>query len=765
MRDTSSTSGAWSKSFATHLRWIRRHRLAWLALAGGISVFATDQRSIVAGLIAWLMIALMFGASRGLALVGCGITLTCSWLHHARMEKLAEDQRRVEGGVWMDFRAQVIESPRLDEDAWRCLAKVTQNSRWSGRSERLFLYGRGSAPQWGQIIEAHGRWEPIAPPRNEGEFDRAAHMRRLGVMAECSIAQWQPLAQPHTFWRWTAATQHSFERAITRGLETGSDEAKVILAMVMGKQPAYDDDVVEPFRQTGTLHLFSVSGQHVNLVALILWGVLRICRIPRRTAIFLLIPAIFCYAWVTGASPPAVRAAWMAALFLAAFLAQRKADLTASLAVVFLTALFIDSNLLFLPGVQLSYGIVAIISIGLSLSHDLLERMSWNDDYLPRELQTSWQTRCGEIWQRFLQSLVISTSAFIGSTPLTISYFSLITPVSILTNLALTPLVAGLLGLSLFAAVIAPFSQEAAEKSNQLNARVARACIRCSRFFSDLPGAHATITTHKPTRDTIRIYDLPRGGGAALIQADGSDALLDTGNAQAFRRIVLPSLRYFGSQPYTLFLSHPEAAHMGGATLALKQLPLRQIISPVALAKTPSFRSLTQEADFDSVPIYHGQADVRITQNKNVFWENVLSTDPWDIHRIADDRHAIHLLHFHGFRLLFLHDAGAMDLAALSRRLPDLRCDVMIMGRHSLHPVVLGDAIKMFTPAAIIATHADFPESERIPDAWLRRVEKTGISIFHQGHTGMVTLEITPDGSLSVEGFLNHARCLLPSHR
>jgi ComEC/Rec2-related protein len=712
-----------------------------------------------------LLIALMFGASRGLALIGCGIALTCAALHHHRTECLAEIKRSVDSGVWMEFRAQVAEIPRAGQDTWRCLARVTENSRWPGREQRLFLYGRGSPPQWGQIIQAQGRWEPVPPPRNEGEFDRAAHMRRLSVMAECTITQWQPVAAPHAFWRWIAAAKKSFEQSITRGVEIDSDEAKIILAMVMGKQPAYDDDVVEPFRQTGTLHLFSVSGQHVNLVALILWGALRLCRVPRRTAIFLLIPAIFGYAWLTGASPPAVRAAWMAALFLSAFLLQRKADLMSALAVVFLTALLIDSNLLFLPGVQLSYGIVAIIGMGLSLSRKFLERFPWNDDYLPRELQTPWQTRCGDCWQRFLQSLVISTSAFLGSSPLTICYFSLVTPVSILTNLILTPLVAGLLGLALCAAAIAPFSHAVAEKSNRLNARVARTCLRCSRLFAEIPGAHAMISSHKPARDTIRIYDLPRGGGAALIQTHASDVLLDTGNEQAFRRIVLPSLRYFGSQPDTLLLSHPEAAHIGGARMALMQLPIRQIVSPIARAKTPSFRSLHQRAMNCAVPIYLAQVDVSLSQNKDVSWQIVHGTDPWDIHRIADDRHVIHLLHFHGFRLLFLHDASAKDLADLSRRLPSLRCDVMIIGRHSLHPVVVGDAVKMFAPSAVIATHAAFPESERIPELWFESIEKSGATLFHQGQTGMVEMAITSEGSLHIEGFLNSAQCTLAPHR
>ena len=761
MPDTNSTNGEWHKPFATSLRWIQRHRLVWFALCSGVAVVTTDQRSVVA-FVVWLFLMLwMYRASRSGALIGFAISLACSGFHHLRLEHLDTVKRSIDGGVWMQFHAQILESPRISDGSWRGIVRVTENSRWPERSDRLYVYGRGTAPPLGQIIQAEGRWEPVAQPRNAGEFNRAAHMRRMGVMAECTIHAWQAVGKPSAFWRGTSAAKSSFRDSIIRGLDAKSDEAKVILAMVMGQQPDYDDDVVEPFRQTGTLHLFSVSGQHVNLVAFILWLFLRFCLVPRRWAIVVLIPAVFGYAWLTGASPPAVRAAWMAAVFLSAFLLQRKSHPMTALAAVLITALLINGNLLFLAGVQLSYGIVAVISIGLSLGSRFVERCAWNDDYLPRELQTPWQSRCGEYWQRFLQSVVISTSACIGSSPLTVFYFSLITPISIVTNLALTPIVTVLLGLALLSAATAPVSQDMSEKCNHLNAWVAHQCIRCSNFFAQIPGSHAMLSQHQPSRDTIYIYDLPRGGGAALIQCQDADMLLDTGNARAFRSTVLPSLRYFGSQPDTLLLSHPEAAHIGGSRSALQQLSIQQIISPVAAAKAPSFRALVQEAQSQKIPLYQIVTGVTIPQSKNVFWEAVSVTDPYDIHPIADDRQTLHLLHFHGFRLLFLHDASAWDIANLAKSHPSLPCDVLLLGRHSLHPLVLDDTMKMFSPAAIIATHADFPEAEKVPVEWIDSARVNGTYFFHQGQTGMVTLVIDDDENLKIRGFLNHATCVI----
>lgn len=765
MPATNSTSGAWSNSRAVFLRWIERHRLPCLAFSCCCAVFAVDAVSLVWGALWVFLLASLFFACGRFAIAGALLTLLCAGLHYQRIEELESQRAGLSNGVWMDFRAQIIETPKSGQQSWQCKAAVVHSLPSSGSGQTILLSGTGNVPALGQVIQAQGRWEPIAAPRNEGEFHRAAHMKRLGIVAECLVRDWQEHAPASGFWRATAAARNGFQRSITQGLDPQSDEVKVILAMVMGQQPLSQDPVLEPFRQTGTLHLFSVSGQHVNLVAMILWLVLQRCRVPRRHAILLLIPAIFGYAWLTGASPPAIRAAWMAAVFLSAFLLQRRADLMQALAVVAIVGLLLDSNLLFLAGVQLSYGIVAVISIGLTLCQKPVEKFAWNDSYLPRELYTPWQTRFGEAWQKLLQSLVISTSACIGSAPLTIRYFSMVTPVSIITNLALTPLVAALLGLALFSAAASTVSTPLSIASNRLNHWVARSCIHCSALFSRVPGGHAMVSQHAPKRDAIRIYDLPRGGAAVLVQCRHADVLLDCGNERAFRSMVLPSLQHFGSQPDTLFLSHPEAAHIGGGIPATQHLPLRQIISPVPTAKTPSFRALQKKASAQNIPLYCGREGARLPQDRDVIWEILQMPEPQDPREIADNRCAIYLLHFHGYRLLFLNDASAVFVSQLLTDHPDLSCDVIVIGRHSLHPPSLHDLLEKTQPAAVIATHADFPESEKIPIAWADETEARGITFFHQGKTGMVSLMLQQDQSLLLRGYLDESQLILPARK
>lgn len=758
MRIISYKAGSWRRWAHSTGTWIRRHRLPWLAAFCTSCVWATDSQSIAAfiGLTSLLIVA--FALPRVFVAVALVLGGWCAILHWQSLNQLATERSIVASTQWTSFEARIEKITPSLHGSWKAEALLASSPHPTS-IQKIVLLGRSAAPQLGETISTSGRWEPIPGPRNEGEFDRRAHLARHGIVAQCRVSAWQTIQPPNLGWKLTARARQGFEKALVAGLDPASEEAKVIHAMVLGKQPIAGDAVVEPFRQTGTLHLFSVSGQHVNLVAVILWLGLRWLRIPRRHAVFFLIPAIFSYAWITGASAPAMRAAWMASLFLAAFVFQRKSDLMQALSLVIIAALLIDSQMLFLPGVQLSYGIVAVISIGLSLSRHLLDRFSWNDPYVPRELLTPWQLRCENGWHGLLQSIFISCSAFVGSSFLTVAYFSMITPISILANLLLTPLVAALLALSLLASALSPLSTTAASWCNQCNRWVARSCLVVTQQCASIPGSHWVISMHRTREDTLRIFDLPRGGSAISIQGKKADALLDCGNARSFSSIVLPSLRHFGQQPQALLLSNPTAGHSGGASQVLEQFSLQQIVAPPPAARTPSLRKLMSAAVTKNVPCTIATPGTRILLSPGIAVAPGLVPHPQDIPARADEQNVIYEMDFHGYRLVFVQDASALMLQDGIDAQKIAHCDVLILGRNRIHSPTLVDLIIAYRPRAIVASHADFPLSESIPEDWQAIARRRNVVLFHQGQTGMVTARLAADGSLTLHSFLTEQTC------
>lgn len=745
--------GALPKWRTLALSSCQRHRLLWLAFFCCSCIHFVDTPNFFSTLLLVIALIGLIVQSIPFLLLSLTVSLIASIGHYQRCREIADNKNKISQTAWVDFHAFVNESPRLLMGSWVCRAKIVSAQPDLG-IRRVLLYGRGAPPHLGETLSSRARWEPIPTPRNEGEFDRSRYLARLGIVTQCRLFSWQSMHPPNRWWKWTAEVRQGFENTLTKGLEPDCDEAKVILAMVMGKSPMHQDPVVEPFRQTGTLHLFSVSGQHVNLVAVILWFALRLVRVPRRHAVLILIPAIFGYAWLTGASAPSMRAAWMASIFLAAFFWQRKSSLMHALSIVLIAALLIDSNLLFLPGVQLSYGIVAVIAVGLAISHSLLDRFPWNDRYLPRELYSNHQVRLSNAWQRLIQSLVISLSAFFGSSLLTIPYFSLITPISVIANLVLTPMVAALLALSLTATSLSFVSSSAVQRCNQLNQWVAHCCLKTTQFFAQIPGAYWSVSFYRPNADTLRVFDLPRGGGAISVQSKHSEFLIDCGNQRAFSSIVLPSLQHFGSSPSHLYLSNPMAPHCGGTNEALTHLSLEKIIVPNTSSRTSSYRRLNRAVAQSKAVIVPSSPWHDLSNKDRVhcrpFVDSKATSDTlWSV-----DQSVIYLVDFHGFQILCWQDASASMLESFLRAQPTFRCDVLILGRHPRHPPTLIDLIQAFEPKAIIASHDDFPEWEMIPDDWPDIAKKHQISLFHQGQTGMVTLRLQDDQSLLLSAFL-----------
>lgn len=757
MLATNSTSGAYCKIRDSAARFVARHRLPLATLCCGAALVWIDQHSTAAAVIGLLFLACTLLHGRRYFLVVLALSLIAAGLHQLRLHHEATLQAEVAERRLIDVQGLLLSAPEATRRGWTAQLRVETSTMPALVHQKIMIFGHGSTPEIGKRLTASGKLEPIPGPRNEGEFDRADWMRRSGFVADFLVSDIAIDPRPaDSLLRRTESTRVAFRHAITQGLPAEDDAAKVIRAMVLGEQPPYNDPLLQPFRNSGTLHLFSVSGQHVNLVAILLWLLLRFLRVPRRAAITLLIPAIFGYAWMTGASAPAIRAAWMAAVFLSAFYFQRKPHLMNALAIVMTAAMFWNGHLLFLAGVQLSYGVVAAISIGLSLSARRIHALTLQDSYLPRDLYHAWQIRTDAWWRSMWQALCISTAACIGSAPLTMKHFGMITPISIIANIALTPLVALLLGLSLLSAALAPISSTASCFCNRLNAHVARGCIIVSDTFAKLPGSHAAVSWHRPDQDGIRIFDIPRGGAAVLVQSRQADVLLDTADKRNFEKIVMPCLRYFGAKPDSLWLSHPESAHLGGSSIAIQHFPIKQIIAPVARARSSSFRTMLSQATTQHLPVYVAQSGKQLAISDDISWEILSHPEPNDHYSSADDRVAIYLLHFHGYRLLFLNDSGPAAWNQLVKHHPNLQCDVVVCGRHRLYAPIDSGFLKQWKTRAVVATHAEFPIEEALDPAWQNHLRDNNITLFHQGQTGMVHITLDEHGALHLSAWLNH---------
>ncbi|KAB2639064.1 MAG: DUF4131 domain-containing protein [Verrucomicrobia bacterium] len=732
---------------------------AALATAGCI---ALGDRSLVAGCLAAGVfggLGICFGNwRRGLAWALCCILALgiFAWRNHRRDAAATGLLDQVRGLV----EGRALADGKGDNGSWTTPVRL-RGGAYDGT--KVWWEGRGESPVAGSLVRARGNFRPLPVLRNPGEFDQGAWLRRIGVAAVFRSAWSNGQVETSRLAALGARVRLAFRHAVTAGLADDSQAAIVIRAVVIGDVQPDADELIADFRNSGTLHIFSVSGTHVAMVASILWVLLRVAGVPRRWAILALLPAIFGYTWLSGNSPPALRSAWMASVFLGAFVFRRRPDLLNSLGLVLFVMLLWDGNLLFQPGVQLSYGVVAAIALGTNWAERAFTWFAQPPLYLP----TALLSRSQALWlkgRRYLaQSLTVSLAALVGSTPLTIYHFGLITPIALLANLILMPLVFVLLAAAMLAAALYPVAPKTACWVNRANAVVANACASSAHVMSAIPYGHFNL--HSSNQPFLLVYSLDRGAAAAcLATANDGAVLLDCGDSFGFKRRLMPSLRQLGVTPDSVILSHPDGQHLGGGAPVWAAFPIRQVLLPVARARSPSYLAWVNNAPKAGIHTLQAAATTALPLPDGACLEILYAPDPASTLTRADDRVAIYRLHWHSWKILFTSDAGTGAATKLLATGRDLAADVIIAGRHQ-SDVSLGDALlAKVHPAAIIASNAEFPVEERLPPQQAAFWRARGIRVFDQEQTGAVTLSVDAAGDLLVKGFVDHSTLRL-QHR
>ena len=195
-------------------------------------------------------------------------------------------------------------------------------------------------------------------------------------------------------------------------------EAGTTSAIVLGDRGQIPKEINMAFRHTGTGHILVIAGLHMAMMTTMVIFILKLIRIPRSWQVVLSILLVFTYAILTGGSVPVMRAAFMAAVLLAASNIELESDALNSLSLAALILLLMDASNLFETSFQLSFAAVAAIII---LYTPIEKRLSFCPQWLS----------C---------ALSVSTAAWIGITPLQIWHFGTITPVALIANLFIVPL-------------------------------------------------------------------------------------------------------------------------------------------------------------------------------------------------------------------------------------------------------------------------------------------------------------------------------------
>lgn len=296
-----------------------------------------------------------------------------------------------------------------------------------------------AAPIRAAVIISSGVIEslPRAPPANSFE----SYLADAGINFRLGRARLvKELRPPARYYAFCAQALQRFSDLLGAGvLKKRPALVGVFRAMMLGQQNELSEDQTLVYRTTGTMHVFSISGLHVAVIATGLHALLSLARLPRIARCPIALTALWLYVDISGAAPSAIRAFVMVAVIEAALVFQRPHNPLSAIATSALLILFFDPLQFFSASFQMSYGIVAaLLLLGLPLSESWQERLALFR-HLPK---ATWHWRHHSIdylWRATLSALGISAAASLVGTLMGIQFFELVTPGAFLANLWLIP--------------------------------------------------------------------------------------------------------------------------------------------------------------------------------------------------------------------------------------------------------------------------------------------------------------------------------------
>ena len=306
----------------------------------------------------------------------------------------------------------------------------------------------------GDQIQSHVRLREPFGTKNPGGFDFGAYLRRQGVDVVATVKG--PLAvqvQSGKSGEGGVGVLHRIDvwrDQIRQAALSTLDGAALglFLGMIVGEQSYITPSVRDHFMTTGTVHILSISGSHLGVLALLsFWLVQRVagrlptpwierlsCRMTsQQMAALATVPLVLFYTAISGAHVATVRALLMVLMYLLGVWLGHERHLLIALGISALLVTLSDPMALYDISFQLSYGSVLAIALALqwwgAKDNDQMEVSSGGRAVFP------WLKAYG----------VISLAVTIATMPLVAFYFNQIAWLGIFSNMLVVPLVGVLL--------------------------------------------------------------------------------------------------------------------------------------------------------------------------------------------------------------------------------------------------------------------------------------------------------------------------------
>jgi competence protein ComEC len=276
----------------------------------------------------------------------------------------------------------------------------------------------------------------INEPLNPHQFNYKKYLENLGIYHQLRIVSGQIIKVKKSNSTFIVIASKARDNIIKKLKKEnfGADELGVIQALLLGQRSDISEETYTNYQKAGAVHILAVSGLHIGILLLLIQFLLSpLKNIPKGRTIILMLSVLFLwgFAFLAGLSASIIRATTMFTFVAYALYLNRPSNSFNILALsVLFILLFINPNLLFQVGFQMSYAAVfAILWI-----FPLLKKL-----WFPKN----------KIIRYFWQLLCVSIAAQLGVLPISLYYFHQFPGLFFISNLIIVPALGIILGIGI----------------------------------------------------------------------------------------------------------------------------------------------------------------------------------------------------------------------------------------------------------------------------------------------------------------------------
>ena len=322
-----------------------------------------------------------------------------------------------------ELTGKVITEPIQKNEKQQFILEVFDADGQKIKEEKTLVYASTAYKiEYGDIVFVSGKLNIPEKPVFPYIFDYNLYLQRENIYTIFYQQNFELIEkQPNKIKQISLKVKNNIENKIDNFFNPSV--SSVLKSMITGNKSSLDKDIKEDFINTGLIHILVISGLHIGFCAVIFMFCFKLLGLKLNYIYLLTIPALFFYVLLTGANPPAIRAAIMFSCLLVALMLNREPLIYNALALSALVILIFNPQSLFTASFQLSF----LATFGLLY---LYPKFSMCFGKIKNKyIKYVWDIAC------------VTISAQIALIPLLVFYFGKISMVSFILNLIIVPVI------------------------------------------------------------------------------------------------------------------------------------------------------------------------------------------------------------------------------------------------------------------------------------------------------------------------------------